>query len=95
MTPDFVLGFSRQALNTAMLVAGPMLAAGLTVGLLVALFQAVTQIQEVSLTFIPKIGAMAVASYLAAGWMMDQLMQFTQHAFSLMPGLGAGLGAGG
>lgn len=88
MTPEFTLSFTRQALMTAVQVAAPMLAAGLVVGLLVSLFQAVTQIHEISLTFIPKIGAMALAAYLAAGWMMDVLMQFTREAFSLIPGLG-------
>jgi flagellar biosynthetic protein FliQ len=90
MSPEFVLGFSRQALTTAMLIAGPILAAGLLVGLTVALFQAVTQIHEISLTFIPKIGAMAIAAYLAAGWMMEQLLAFTRHAFTLVPGMGGG-----
>ncbi len=89
MSPEFILGFSRQALITAMMVAGPMLAAGLIVGLTVALFQAVTQIQEISLTFIPKIGAMAIVAYLAADWMLGVIISFTRYAFSLMPGIGA------
>ena len=89
MTPEFVLGFSRQALETAMLVAAPMLTVGLVVGLVVAIFQAVTQIHEVTLTFIPKIAAMAVAAYLSGGWMIEHLMTFTKNSFSLMSGLGA------
>lgn len=88
MTPDFVLGFSRQALTTAMYIAGPMLAAGMVIGLVVSLFQAITQIHEISLTFIPKIVAMAIAAYLSAGWMMDTLIGFTRHAFALLPGMG-------
>lgn len=88
MTPEFTLSFTRQALLTAMQVATPMLAAGLVVGLAVSLFQAVTQIHEISLTFIPKIAAIAVAAYLTAGWMMGELMSFTRQAFALLPGLG-------
>ena len=88
MTPEFTLSFTRQAMITAVQVAAPMLVAGMVVGLAVALFQAVTQIQEISLTFIPKIAAVALAAYVAGGWMMEVLMGFTKQAFALIPGLG-------
>ncbi|RME27843.1 MAG: flagellar biosynthetic protein FliQ [Deltaproteobacteria bacterium] len=88
MTPEFTLSFTRHAMVTAVEVAAPMLVAGMVVGLAVALFQAVTQIHEISLTFIPKIAAVALAAYVAAGWMMEVLMGFTKQAFALIPGLG-------
>jgi flagellar biosynthesis protein FliQ len=89
VTPEFAIGFTRQGLETALLVSAPLLATGLVVGLLVSLFQALTQIHEASLAFIPKLLAMAVAAYLSAGWMIEMLLDFTRHALGLMPQLGA------
>ena len=89
MTPQFASDLSRHALITAMLVASPILVTGLVVGLAVALFQAMTQVQEMSLTFVPKIVAMAIAAYLSADWMMQHLVQFTKQAFSYAAGMGA------
>jgi|DewCreStandDraft_4_1066084.scaffolds.fasta_scaffold00303_88 flagellar biosynthetic protein FliQ len=88
MTPAFAVEYSRSALQVAMLVSAPVLTAGLVVGLVVSIFQAVTQIHEASLAFIPKIVAMAVAAYLSAGWMIDTLLDFTRHSFSLLPQMG-------
>ena len=88
MSPEFVLGFTKSALTTAMVVSGPVLTAGLTVGLTVAIFQAVTQIHEVSLTFIPKIVAMSLALFASAGWMLEHVLEFTRNAFSLMAMIG-------
>ncbi|NMB73991.1 MAG: flagellar biosynthesis protein FliQ [Myxococcales bacterium] len=88
MTPAFAVEYARSALQVAMLVSGPVLTAGLVVGLVVSIFQAVTQIHEASLAFIPKIVAMAIAAYLSAGWMIDTLLDFTRHSFSLLPQMG-------
>jgi flagellar biosynthesis protein FliQ len=88
MTTEYILSFTRQALTTAMMVAAPLLLTGLVVGLIVSVFQAVTQIHEASLAFIPKILAMAIAAYLTAGWMIETLLDFTRHTFALMPGGG-------
>lgn len=88
MTPAFAVEYARSALQVAMLVSAPVLTAGLVVGLVVSIFQAVTQIHEASLAFIPKIVAMAIAAYLSAGWMIETLLDFTRHSFSLLPQMG-------
>jgi flagellar biosynthetic protein FliQ len=88
MTPEFVLGYTRQALEAAMLIGAPILTVGLVVGMTVAIFQAVTQIQEVTLTFIPKIVAMAIAAYLSASWMLEHALDFTRNSFTLMSRVG-------
>lgn len=88
MTSAFAVEYARSALQVAMLVSAPVLTAGLVVGLVVSIFQAVTQIHEASLAFIPKIVAMAVAAYLSAGWMIETLLDFTRHSFSLLPQMG-------
>jgi flagellar biosynthetic protein FliQ len=87
MTPEFVLGFSKEAMDTAMLICAPLLLTSLVVGLVVSIFQAVTQIQEATLTFIPKMIAMGLVTYWAGGWMMQTLMEFTRHTFTLVSGM--------
>jgi flagellar biosynthetic protein FliQ len=89
MTPEFVLEFTRHALTTAMLVAAPVLLSGLVVGLAVAVFQAVTQIHEVTLTFIPKIIVMSAVAFFTAGWMLEHLIDFAHKAFTHVAGMGA------
>jgi flagellar biosynthetic protein FliQ len=70
-----------QALYVALLVSAPMLLIGLTVGIVVSLLQAVTQIQEQTLTFIPKIVSMFAAAILLMPWISHQLMAYTAHIF--------------
>ncbi len=77
MTPEFVTGLGRQAIETILLVAAPMLLAGLIVGLLVSIFQAATQINEQTMTFIPKIVAVFVTLLIFAPWMIKILLSFT------------------
>jgi len=77
MTPDVVLSIGREAGMVAVLVAGPLLGAGLVVGVLVSVFQAVTQIQEASLSFIPKVAAMGLVAALLGHWMLGQLVSYT------------------
>lgn len=67
----------RNTLVLAMMIAAPMLLVGLAVGLVVSLFQAVTQIQEQSLTFIPKTAAMIVAAIVLAPWIAQRLLEYT------------------
>ena len=72
----------REALHTVLLVAGPALIAGMTVGLLVSVFQAVTQIQEFTLTFVPKILAVMTVFIIAMPWMLNTLLNFIINLYS-------------
>jgi len=81
MTPEFVTGFFFEAIKLAISLAAPMLLAGLAVGLVVSIFQAATSINEMTLTFIPKMLAVAVALIFFFPWMMQTLVVFTQNLF--------------
>lgn len=85
MTQEFVISLGRDALLTVLLVSAPMLGLGLLVGLVVSIFQATTQIQEQTLTFIPKIIAVLVAIVFFGPWMMNILTQFTEYLFINLP----------
>ncbi len=85
MTPEFVISFAQEAIRVTILVSMPMLGLGLAVGLLIAIFQAVTQIQEMTLTFVPKILIVLMALLYFAGWMLEQLMQFTITIIEQIP----------
>ncbi len=85
MTPEFVIGFARQAIELTLLVSLPMLGVGLAVGLVVSIIQAATQIQEMTLTFIPKIVSMFIALLLAFPWIMNKLVSFTTEVFMNIP----------
>lgn len=90
MDQDTVMNLATQALDLAIKIAGPLLLVGLVVGLVVSVFQAVTQIQEQSLTFIPKIIATAVVLIVAGPWMMNQLLAYTENLFRSIPSLVGG-----
>ena len=79
MTPEFVIGFVRQA------IALPMLLVGLGVGVFVSVIQAATQIQEMTLTFIPKLVAIFTALLISFPWIMDKLNTFTINLFLNLP----------
>jgi len=85
MTPDFVIGFARQAIELTLMMALPMLGVGLTVGVVVSIIQAATQIQEMTLSFIPKIVCMFLALLLALPWIMDQILAFTRGVLTNIP----------
>lgn len=85
MTADFVAEVGRQALETTMLVSAPMLGLSLVVGLLVGLFQAMTQINEATLTFVPKILAVFLATLLFFPWMLSTLIAFTTNLLAGIP----------
>jgi flagellar biosynthetic protein FliQ len=85
MTIDFIVGFSRQVVETTLLLALPMLGLGMIVGLIVAIFQAVTQIQEMTLTFVPKIVAVMLGLLLFGPWMLTKLLSFTEGVFRDFP----------
>ena len=81
MTPEFITGFFFEAVKTAISLAAPMLLAGLAVGLVVSIFQAATSINEMTLTFIPKMLAVAVALIFFFPWMMQTMVFFTKNLF--------------
>lgn len=85
MTPETVLTLGQQTLQTATLLAAPLLLAALGIGLLVSLFQAATQINEMTLSFVPKLLIMVIALLVAGSWMLDLLMSFTQQLFNDIP----------
>lgn len=77
MGGNFVIGIAQQVILVVLELAGPLLIAGLAVGLLVSVFQATTQIQEQSLSYIPKIAVVVVVLLLLGPWMLAQLVDFT------------------
>lgn len=86
-----VLDIARGALTTALMLAGPLLAVAMGVGLLVSIVQAVTSIQEQTLSFVPKLLAVGVVFLILLSWMLQTLMSFTLELFRSLPGLvGAG-----
>lgn len=86
MNPDLALSLMREMLTTAAYVAGPIIVVGMVVGLLVSVFQVVTQIQEMSLTFVPKIIAIFFLLLLLGGWMLGLLMRFATELITNIPG---------
>ncbi len=85
MTPEFVIGFARQSIEVTLSIAMPMLGVGLVVGVVVSIIQAATQIQEMTLTFVPKILAVFLALLLAFPWIMDKMINFTRDLFLNFP----------
>jgi flagellar biosynthetic protein FliQ len=85
MTPEFVVSFAQQAISLTILVAMPMLGLGLIVGLIVSVFQATTSIQEMTLTFVPKILAVFFGLLYFAPWMLDKLISFTEGILLNIP----------
>ncbi len=90
MNQDVVINVSMQALQLAFLVAMPLLLVALVVGLAVSVFQAVTQIQEQTLSFIPKIVAMGVTLVVAGPWMLNQVVTYTERLYGSIPTLVGG-----
>ena len=85
MSGDLVIQLAQQALMTVMLVAAPMLGLGLTVGLMVSVFQATTSINEQTLAFIPKIIAVFVAILIFGPWMLKIMVGFVTEIFINLP----------
>jgi flagellar biosynthetic protein FliQ len=90
MNQDVVVSIVMQAMEVALKVALPLLLAGLVIGLIVSVFQAVTQIQEQTLSFIPKIAAMVVVLIVAGPWMLGQLLGWTAELYGQIPALVGG-----
>ena len=85
MTRDTVVNLTVGALELALKIGLPLLLAGLVIGLAVSIFQAVTQIQEQTLTFIPKILATVAVIVVAGPWMLDQLVVYAQDLYGQIP----------
>ncbi|MFQ5559387.1 MAG: flagellar biosynthesis protein FliQ [Nitrospinota bacterium] len=85
MTQAFVVDFGAQALEIVLLLSAPMLLSGLIVGVLVSIFQAVTSIQEMTLTFIPKVIAVMVSMIIFLPWMLQKMVSFTSHIIINLP----------
>ena len=87
MTPDSVIALIRQALEVAGFVAGPLLLASLLTGLLVSIFQAATQINEMTLTFIPKLVVMFLVLVVLGPWSLQLLVDFVTRLYGSIPQL--------
>jgi flagellar biosynthetic protein FliQ len=85
MTPEFVLSLGQEAIRLVLLLSLPLLGTGLVVGLLIAILQATTQIQEMTLAFVPKILAVLLVLLAAAPWMLTKLSTFMIHLISELP----------
>ena len=87
MTDTTVIEIALRMMTVTAKVAAPILLTSLAIGLAVSLFQSVTQIQEVTLTFVPKLGGVALVILISGHWMLGQLISFTHQLFDLIPRL--------
>ncbi len=87
MTPESVMTIGRQAIEVTLMVSAPMLLVALVVGLIVSIFQAATQINEMTLSFIPKLIGVFVAMIVAGPWMLSVMLDFMRQMFSGIPGM--------
>ncbi len=87
MTPETVMTIAQRALEMTVMLAAPLLLVALLVGLLVGIFQAATQINEMTLSFIPKLLGMAAAMLVAGPWMLKQLVSYTRMLIESIPSL--------
>jgi flagellar biosynthetic protein FliQ len=87
MTPETVMTIGQRALEITLLLSAPLLLTALAIGLLVGVFQAATQINEMTLSFIPKLIATAATLAIAGPWMLKLLMSYTRELFESIPGL--------
>ncbi|MBE9529048.1 MAG: flagellar biosynthesis protein FliQ [Proteobacteria bacterium] len=85
MTPEFITMIGKETIWVVLMVAAPILASGMIIGLAISLFQAVTQIQEMTLTFVPKIVVVMVSLLFFAPWMMELLINYTTQMITSIP----------
>lgn len=85
MNETFVMTLGRDALMMSLALGAPMLGVSLVVGLVVSLFQAVTQINEMTLTFVPKLLALILVFIFLGPWMLQQIIHFTVKLFEMLP----------
>jgi len=87
MTPETVMTMGRTAMEITLMVAAPMLLVALIIGLVVSIFQAATQINEATLSFIPKLVGIFVALIVAGPWMLSVMLDYMRQVFTGIPGL--------
>jgi flagellar biosynthetic protein FliQ len=87
MTPETLMTIGQRALEITMLLAAPLLLAALAIGLLVGVFQAATQINEMTLSFIPKVLGMGATMVIAGPWMLKTIISYTRELFESIPSL--------
>ena len=87
MTPEMVMGLGEQALTVTVMLAAPLLLSALAVGLLIGMIQAATQIQEMTLSFIPKLLVLALSVLVAGPWMLKLITTYTRQLIESVPGL--------
>ena len=85
MTPDVAIELGRSALVTSLMIGAPVLVTGMAVGLLIGLFQALTQIQEQTVAFVPKIVAMVLALGITLPWLINVMIQYSTEMISGIP----------
>lgn len=87
MNPDTIAALGRQAMTVTVEIAAPLLLTTLAVGLVIAIFQAATQINEMTLSFVPKLIVMVLVLAIGGGWMLQLLIDYTQGLFRSIPTL--------
>ena len=87
MTPETIMTIGQRALEVTIMLSAPLLIAALIIGLLVGVFQAATQINEMTLSFIPKLIGMAATIVIAGPWMLKLIVSYTRELFESIPGL--------
>ena len=87
MTPESVMTMGRHAMEVTLMIAAPMLLVALIIGLIVSIFQAATQINEATLSFIPKLVGIFVALVVAGPWMLSVMLDYMREVFSGIPNL--------
>jgi flagellar biosynthetic protein FliQ len=87
MNQDVVVSLATQAMSLALKISLPLLGVGLIVGVLISIIQAVTSIQEQTLSFIPKVLAMAIVLVIGGPWMLNQLLSYTNELWSSIPNM--------
>ena len=87
MTPELVMNIGRQAIEMTLLLSGPLLLAALVIGLIVSIFQAATQINEQTLSFVPKLVGMFIVLILAGPWMLQLMVDYIRRLFESIPQL--------
>ncbi len=85
MTPELVMTIGRQAVEMTLMMAGPLLLAALAIGLIVSIFQAATQINEQTLSFIPKLVGIFLTLILAGPWMLQMMVDYIRRLFESIP----------
>jgi len=85
MNSELVVGIAKETIEITLYISLPILGVGLVVGLLVSLFQAVTQIHEMTLTFVPKIVAVLLSLFFLLPWMMQKMVFFTERLITQLP----------